>query len=211
MSAFSCLSPYRFSQLQTSQHPSCTLRLAPIIAEPNTHCLVGFLDGPKLQSVASEASLQKFMGTGEEGRPGRPPRPPDDSASSTKPSSLRGAGKANKQRARFSDGTCSMQLDHSQTDCQDRMSGTVPACRQRVAGSLALPLWPTATAVLSALLLLPIPTASLAVRVAYATLTSRIARINDLGFGVTLATEHEGAGPSAGREPEEVSGVEDPL
>ncbi|CAL5221935.1 g4209 [Coccomyxa viridis] len=65
----------------------------------------GFSEGPKLQSVASEASLQQFRAAGEEGRPGRPPRPPDDSASSVKPSGVRGKGKANpnKQRARFSD------------------------------------------------------------------------------------------------------------
>ena len=66
----------------------------------------GFPEAPKLQSVASEASLQKFRAGGEEERPSRPPRPRDDSATSARPPSLRGKGKANpnKQRARFSDG-----------------------------------------------------------------------------------------------------------
>ena len=64
----------------------------------------GFTEGPKLQSVASEASLANFREGGEAGIPGRPPRPPDDSASAARPSSMRGRGKANKQRARFSDG-----------------------------------------------------------------------------------------------------------
>ena len=79
--------------------------LPPITWHERLTC-AGFSEGPKLQSVASEASLQKFRAAGEEGRPGRPPRPPDDSASSVKPSNLRGKGKANpnKQRARFSDG-----------------------------------------------------------------------------------------------------------
>ena len=81
-------------------------RLCAHICKAGPSGCAGFSEGPKLQSVASEASLQKFRAAGEEGRPGRPPRPPDDSASSAKPPSLRGKGKSNpnKQRARFSDG-----------------------------------------------------------------------------------------------------------
>ena len=86
----------------TRLHYPCSPRYGKVdILVPGS---AGFTEGPKLQSVASEASLAKFRAGSEAGIPGRPPRPPDDSASSARPSSMRGRGKANKQRARFSDG-----------------------------------------------------------------------------------------------------------